>query len=127
MKRLFTLFSSLLVLTSMSLAVEKPNIIIFYVDDLGWQDVEKLNNLGAPCPYETPNIIKLAEQGMNFSQAYSPAPTCAPSRAGIITGQHPAQMRYTHVTAAAIPKAGKNNEFQEPFLAAHIAAGRIRP
>ena len=121
MKTLLPLFSSLLLaLTQLGLAVEKPNIIIFYVDDLGWQDVEKLNNLGAPCPYETPNIIKLAEQGMNFSQAYSPAPTCAPSRAGIITGQHPAQMRYTHVTAATIPRAGKDNEFQEPFLGSYL-------
>ncbi len=101
-------------------AVEKPNIVIFYVDDLGWQDLEKLNDLGDPCPYETPNVIKLAEMGMNFSQGYSPAPTCAPSRAGIITGQHPAQLRYTHVTGASIPKPKKDSEFQEPFLGAYL-------
>ncbi len=100
--------------------VEQPNIIIFYVDDLGWQDVEKLNDLGDPCPYETPNLIKLADLGMSFSQGYSPAPTCAPSRAGIITGQHPAKLRYTHVTGASIPKAAKDQEFQEPFLGAYL-------
>ncbi|MDF7800833.1 sulfatase [Pontiellaceae bacterium B1224] len=107
------------------MALEQPNIIIFYVDDLGWQDVEKLNDLGDPCPYETPNLIKLAEAGMNFSQGYSPAPTCAPSRAGIITGQHPAKLRYTHVTAASIPKPGKDAEFQEPFLGGYLGLDHL--
>ena len=101
--------------------VVQPNIIIFYVDDLGWQDVEKLNDMGEKCPYETPNLIKLAANGMNFSQAYSPAPTCAPSRAGIITGQHPAKLGYTHVTAASIPKPLKTQQFHEPFLGSHLA------
>lgn len=77
--------------------VVKPNIILFYVDDLGWQDTE-LNDLDTPCPYETPNLTALAAAGMNFSQAYSPAPTCAPSRGAIISGQHPAKTRFTHVT-----------------------------
>jgi len=97
-------------------AVEKPNIIIFYVDDLGWQDVQKLNDLDEPCAFETPNMIKLAERGMNFSQGYSPAPTCAPSRAAIISGLHPAVTKYTHVTAASIPNQDADREFQEPFL-----------
>ena len=48
--------------------LEKPNILIFYVDDLGWQDVQ-FNELDTPCPYETPNLVKLAESGMNFPQA----------------------------------------------------------
>lgn len=100
--------------------VDKPNIIIFYVDDLGWQDIEQLNDVDDPCPYETPNLIELAALGMNFPQAYSPAPTCAPSRAGIITGQHPAQLRYTHVTAASIPNGRPDQEYLEPFLGAYL-------
>ena len=98
----------------------RPNIIIFYVDDLGWQDVEQLNDMDEPCPYETPNLLKLAARGLNFSQAYSPAPTCGPSRAAIITGQHPAKLGFTHVTAASIPKPDKRQEFHEPFLGAHL-------
>ena len=74
-----------------------PNIIIFYVDDLGWQDVQ-INDVDDPCAYETPNMVKLAAAGMNFTQGYSPAPTCSPSRAAINTGQHPAKTRFTHVT-----------------------------
>jgi len=108
-------------ISSISLwANEKPNIIIFYVDDLGWQDVEKINDVDKPCPYETPNLIELAERGMNFPQGYSPAPTCAPSRAAILTGLHPAFTNYTHVTAAAIPDQKPDNEFQEPFLGSYF-------
>ncbi|MFW2480234.1 MAG: sulfatase, partial [Lentimonas sp.] len=75
----------------------EPNIVLFYVDDLGWQDVQ-LNDLDTACPYETPNLVALAASGMNFPQAYSPAPTCAPSRGAINTGQHPAKTRFTNVT-----------------------------
>jgi len=96
-----------------------PNIIIFYVDDLGWQGTQ-LNDVDSPCPYETPNLVKLATQGMNFTQAYSAAPTCAPSRAGIITGQHPGKLRYTHVTFDRIPTGKPSQEFVEPYLGAHL-------
>lgn len=95
-----TLATGLLFASSLSYLnaqVTKPNIIIFYVDDLGHQDVQ-INELDDPCPYETPNMIDLAAAGMNFPQAYSPAPTCSPSRAAIITGRHPAKTRFTHVT-----------------------------
>lgn len=115
--RVGLILSSLL--TLLVSAVDKPNVIIFYVDDLGWQDVEQLNDIGDPCPYDTPNLIKLAEQGMNFSQGYSPAPSCAPSRAALLSGQHPAQTDYTHVTAANIPTARPSTEFIEPFLGAY--------
>jgi len=70
----------------------KPNIIIFYADDLGWQDVQ-LNDLDAPCAWDTPNIAKLAEDAINFTNAYSPAPTCAPSRSALLSGLHPAKFK----------------------------------
>jgi arylsulfatase A-like enzyme len=97
----------------------RPNIVIFYVDDLGWQDIQ-LNDLDDPCPFETPNIVKLAEAGMNFTQGYSPAPTCSPSRAGIITGQHPAQLGLTHVDLGVI-KPGRSTEVvMPPYLDEHL-------
>ena len=102
-----------------SAAETRPNIIIFYVDDLGWQGTQ-LNDVDSPCPYETPNVVKLAAQGMNFTQAYSAAPTCAPSRAGILTGQHPGKLRYTHVTFDRIPKGKPTQEFVDPYLGAHL-------
>lgn len=97
----------------------RPNIVIFYVDDLGWQDIQ-LNDVDAPCPYETPNLIKLAETGMNFTQGYSPAPTCSPSRAGIITGQHPAQLGLTHVDLGALNTGRSTDVIVPPYLEEHM-------
>ncbi len=63
---------------------EKPNIIFIYIDDLGYADV----GYNGADYYETPNIDKLAEQGMIFTNAYANAPNCAPSRACLMTGQY---------------------------------------
>lgn len=94
---------------------EKPNILIFLVDDMGWQDtsvpfyykegnpvVTKLNKF-----YKTPNMEKLAGQGMKFTNAYA-APVCSPSRTSLITGQHPLRHRVT--TWTALDGAALNDE-----------------
>ena len=117
--RFFFTLSLLITTASLASALEKPNIIIFYVDDLGWQDVG-LNDLDAECPYETPNLDKLAAMGMNFTQAYSPAPSCSPSRAGIITGQHPAQLGFTHVDLGKITEGRPKDQFLSPYLDQHL-------
>jgi len=100
-------------------SIERPNFIIFYVDDLGWQDTE-LNPMGDDVPWETPNVMKLSSQGMNFSQAYSAAPTCSPSRGGILSGQHPAKTHFTHVSGAKIPTQTVKNKLISPFYKHHI-------
>ena len=94
--------------------VVKPNVIIFYVDDLGWQD-SQLNDIDKPTPFETPNMLALAEKGMNFTQGYSAAPTCAPSRAGLLSGQHPAKTQVTHVYGSSIPKSPVNRKLVSPY------------
>lgn len=99
--------------------IKQPNIIIFYVDDLGWQDVQ-LNELDNACPYETPNLIELAASGMNFTQGYSPAPTCSPSRAAINSGQHPAKTRFTHVTLDDRKDARSSERLISPYLEAQL-------
>ena len=58
----------------------KPNIIIILTDDLGWGDV---SYNGGPIP--TPNIDKLANDGLRMNRFYS-APTCSPTRAALFTG-----------------------------------------
>lgn len=63
---------------------EKPNIIFIMVDDLGWRDVGFMGSHY----YETPNIDKLASQGMVFTNAYANAPNCTPTRACLMTGQY---------------------------------------
>lgn len=109
----------LLGLIQSATASQPPNVIIFYVDDLGWQDIQ-INDVDDPCPYETPNMVKLAKSGMTFTQAYSPAPTCSPSRAGIITGQHPAKIKLTHVHLGTLPSARKTDRLVAPYLQSHL-------
>ena len=66
----------------------KPNIVLLFVDDLGWNEAKyKKNHLGMP------HVDALAAEGMTFTDAYSASPTCSPSRASVITGQHPARLR----------------------------------
>ena len=62
----------------------KPNILVILADDLGYGDVGCYNDK-AKVP--TPNIDKLAAQGMRFTDAHSPATTCTPSRYALMTGQ----------------------------------------
>ncbi|MDF7808622.1 sulfatase [Pontiellaceae bacterium B12219] len=81
---------------------EKPNVILLLTDDLGWQDV-KCYDIDEPSPMETPNIDALAEKGVMFWQGYSPAPTCAPSRCAIMSGNHPARAQKTHVIGGGPP------------------------
>jgi len=97
----------------------KPNVIIFYADDLGWQDTE-LNDLDEPTPWETPNVLKLAKEGINFTNAYSPAPTCAPSRAAMLTGMHPTKTGVTHVSGGNIPNPVAHSAIIPPFYPAGL-------
>ncbi len=59
-----------------------PNIVLIYIDDLGWRDAGFMGSTY----YETPNIDELAHAGTVFTNAYSNAPNCAPSRASLLTG-----------------------------------------
>jgi len=71
---------------------KKPNFIFIFIDDLGWKDVGftgRAPGSGGPSRYyETTNIDKLADQGVIFTNAYSNAPNCAPTRACLISGQY---------------------------------------
>lgn len=71
---------------------KKPNFVFIFIDDLGWKDVGfmgRARGSGGPSRYyETPNIDKLAGQGVIFTNAYSNAPNCAPTRACLMSGQY---------------------------------------
>ena len=69
----------------------RPNIIFILVDDLGWTD---LGCQGSKF-YDTPNIDRLASQGMKFTQAYSASTVCSPTRAALMTGKYPARLHVT--------------------------------
>ena len=67
------------------------NVVLVVVDDLGWSD---LGSYGSTF-YETPEIDRLAKQAVLFTNAYSASPVCSPTRAAIMTGQHPARLHIT--------------------------------
>ncbi|WP_020597375.1 sulfatase [Spirosoma panaciterrae] len=73
----------------------KPNIVFILADDLGWKD---LSCYGNPF-HETPNLDKLAQNGVRFTQAYAACPVCSPTRASILTGKYPARLRLTNYIA----------------------------
>ena len=86
MKKLLFLFFLTLILSCQYSRnnISKPNVILINVDDLGWSD---LSFMGSNY-YETPNIDKLAENGMIFYNAYAAAANCAPSRASMLSGKY---------------------------------------
>ena len=63
---------------------DTPNVIFILADDLGFSDIEAYGNQFI----STPNINKLAKEGMSFTQLYSGTSVSAPSRACLMTGQH---------------------------------------
>lgn len=68
-----------------------PNIVFILADDLGWSD---LGCYGAQF-HETPNLDRLAQQGMKFTDAYAACAVCSPTRASIMTGKYPARLHLT--------------------------------
>ena len=77
---------------------KQPNFVFFLVDDLGYSDI---GCYGSDY-YKTPNIDKLAHEGVKFTNAYASGMVCSPSRASILTGKYPARLRIT----TAIPIKG---------------------
>ncbi len=85
-RRLIRQFPIVMLLLLAGAAVaDKPNILLIYVDDLGYGD---LGSYGHPV-IQTPNIDSLANEGLKFTANYSPSALCSPSRAGLLTGRTP--------------------------------------
>lgn len=69
----------------------RPNVVFILIDDLGWTDLGFMNSSF----YETPNLNRLAQDGIAFTSAYAAAPICSPARASILTGEYPARLHLT--------------------------------
>ena len=104
----------------------KPNVVLLFADDLGWQDV-KCYDVDEPSPYETPHLDALAKKGVLFWQGYSPAPTCAPSRCAVMSGNHPARAQKTHVVGGAppAPRSKSNSRMMEPWYSGRMPANEV--
>lgn len=113
---LFTLLSVCCITNSH--AQSRPNIIVFMVDDMGWQDTSYPFDTVASAfnkIYHTPNMERLAKEGVAFSNAYS-TPVCTPSRVSMLTGMNTSQHHVTNWTDFMIdrPTGRKDNELEEP-------------
>jgi len=98
--------SSLAAFSGLSCAgTSKPNFVFFLIDDLGWKD---LGCFGSSF-YETPNVDRLAAEGMRFSNAYAACQVCSPTRASIMAGKYPARMNTTDWFGAPQPDNVQNH------------------
>ncbi len=70
-------------------AADRPNILFILADDLGWGDLSCYGR----SDYKTPNLDRLAKQGLRFTDAYSASPVCTPTRCALFTGRYPARTR----------------------------------
>ncbi len=83
-----------------------PNIVIIFTDDQGYGDIEPN---GAE-DFQTPNINRMAEEGMNFTSFYVAAPVCTPSRAALMTGSYPKRVSLAYRVLFPFSQAGLNPE-----------------
>ena len=94
-------------------AQQKPNVIIIFIDDMGYGDLSSYGNKQV----ETANIDALAAQGTRYTQFYVNSPVCSPSRVAMMTGQYPARHRF--YTYLAGRKKNKENKMPD-FLPASV-------
>ncbi|TYA92209.1 sulfatase family protein [Seonamhaeicola marinus] len=107
--------------TEVSTNPKKPNVIIVFIDDMGYGDVGCYGATG----FETPNLDDMAAQGMKFTNFYAAQPVCSASRAGLLTGCYPNRIGFS---GALFPhhNVGLNTEewtIAEMFKAQDYATG----
>lgn len=111
----------LLAFPDLSLAADRPNIVFMLADDQGWSGLSVAMHPDVPASkgevFHTPNLEKLAAQGMRFSAAYAPAPVCSPTRISLQTGKSPAQLHWTKAAPAE-----QGHKLLEPQLIKNISA-----
>ncbi len=101
MRTFFVVITTLLIFAAFSGAPssadfsQSPNIIFVFIDDMGYGDLNSYGNAGV----KTPNIDRLAEGGIRFTQFYVNAPICSPSRVAVTTGQYPLRWDITSYLA----------------------------
>ena len=103
-------------------AERMPNVVLIMADDLGWKDLHCYGNE----KIDTPNIDRLAKQGMLFTDAYSASPVCTPTRAALMTGESPARLNITNHAAGNPPNFRKpGTNLLEPIWLRHLPLERV--
>jgi len=80
-------------------AIQKPNIVVIYVDDLGYGDV----GFNGATEIKTPNLDKLASEGLVFENGYASSATCTPSRYALLTGVYPWRNKSARILPGTAP------------------------
>ncbi|MEO1616570.1 MAG: sulfatase-like hydrolase/transferase [Planctomycetota bacterium] len=100
----------------------QPNIVLIMADDLGWKDLHCYGNK----KLDTPNLDRLAEQGLLFTDAYSAAPVCTPTRAALMTGESPARLNITNHAGGHPPNFQKaGTDLITPTWLRHLPLERV--
>jgi len=101
----------------------RPNFVFILSDDQGWSGLSVAMHDGIPGSksdfHRTPNLERLARQGMRFSAAYAPSPVCSPTRISLLTGKSPAQLHWTK--AAPVRTAADGCKLIPPVIVRQIA------
>ena len=108
-------FALILLASGLTFAQKRPNIIVFMVDDMGWQDTsvpfgDRITESNKR--YKTPNMERLAAQGMKFTSAYANS-VCTPTRVSFLTGMSAARHRVTNWTS---PEKDKPTDYADDLL-----------
>jgi len=83
--------------SALAAEAQKPNLLLFYADDLGYHELGCYGNQD----FRSPNIDSIAKNGIRFTQGYVSAPLCSPSRAGLMTGRYQTRFGHENNTMAA--------------------------
>lgn len=100
----------------------RPNIIVILADDLGYGDI----GIHGSKAINTPNIDQLAAEGVNFTQAYSSAAICSPSRAGLLSGRYPLRSGIIHPIQAAGDSMARKASYKAAIALSNLAAIDMR-
>ena len=122
MKHAFAFFLILLAFAARAAEPDRipPNIVFVLADDLGWAD---LGCYGSDF-HETPHLDRLAAEGIRFTDAYAAAAICSPTRAAILTGKHPARLRFT-IHREATQNPPQNRPLIPPVCAEDVALDEV--
>jgi len=97
-----------------SVRTKLPNIVVIYVDDMGYGD---LQSYGSEIP--TPNIDRIGKDGIRFTDFYSAAPVCTPSRYALLTGKYPQRSKH-NLTFALMPEDKNYLDPSETTIAGYL-------
>ncbi|MBH55488.1 MAG: sulfatase [Opitutaceae bacterium] len=112
----FLLLNFSFVFLSISWVDAKPlNVVFYLIDDMGWKDI----GANGSDYYQTPNIDKLAADGMRFTNGYAVCSVCSPTRASVMTGKYPARLMLTQWLPSGRWDA-KKHKLKEARYLAHL-------